>query len=148
MALDLQKYLGLFASEAGEHLAAFGRELVRLERAPPSAARNEIVDALFRHAHSVKGMSASMQLDGIASLAHRLEDLVALFRAAPARLDAAAVDLLLAAGDALQGMVQEAAKGGSPAEEPVLSARLAEAAARYRGAPGPPPAATAPVEPP
>ena len=117
MALDLQRYLALYVSEAGEHLAAFGRELVRLEQAAPGAARKEIVDTLFRHAHSVKGMSASMQLEGIASLGHRLEDLVAPFRADPARLDPAGVDLLLAAVDALQGMIQEAARGLSPAAD-------------------------------
>jgi two-component system chemotaxis sensor kinase CheA len=131
VALDLQRYLGLFVSEAGEHLAAFGRELVRLEQVGQDG-RKEIVDALFRHAHSVKGMSASMQLDGIAALAHGVEDLVAVFRADPARLDPAAVDLLLSAGDALQAMVQEAAKGARPEADGALVARVAEAARRRR----------------
>ena len=74
MALDLQRYLGLYVSEAGEHLAAFGRELVRLEQAAPGGAQKEIVDTLFRHAHSVKGMSASMQLDGPQSKRDRPSD--------------------------------------------------------------------------
>jgi two-component system chemotaxis sensor kinase CheA len=145
VALDLQRYLGLYVSEAGEHLVAFGRELVRLEQASPGAEQKEIVDTLFRHAHSVKGMSASMQLEGIASLAHRLEDLVAPFRADPARLDPAAVDLLLAASDALQGMVQEAATGLSPAADAALAGRLAEAGRRYRDA-APPSAPSSPPE--
>ena len=102
------------------------------------------MDTLFRHAHSVKGMSASMQLEGIASLAHRLEDLVAPFRADPARLDAAAVDLLLAATDALSGMVQEAARGLSPAADAALAGRLADASRRYRYRAEPPPAPSSP----
>ncbi|ABS28639.1 chemotaxis protein CheA [Anaeromyxobacter sp. Fw109-5] len=138
MALDLQRYLGLFVSEAGEHLAAFGRELVRLEQVGQDG-RKELVDGLFRRAHSVKGMSASMQLDGIAALAHGVEDLVAVFRADPARLDPAAVDLLLSAGDALQAMVQEAAKGARPEADEALVARVAEAARRRREGASPPP---------
>jgi len=157
VALDLSKYLSLFVAEAGEHLAAFAKDVVRLERAAAEGGdRKATVDALFRHAHSVKGMAASMSLDGISALAHRTEDLADVFRGDPARADAAAVDLLLAAGDALAAMVQAAAGGASPAADDGLAARLAAATRAYReeGRPAareaephrPPPAA--PGEPP
>ncbi len=84
MPLDLQRYLTLFVAEAGDHLDAFSRDLVALEQAvrggAPAHEAKPVVDSLFRHAHSVKGMSASMQLDGISALAHKAEDLVDLFR--------------------------------------------------------------------
>jgi two-component system chemotaxis sensor kinase CheA len=131
VALDLSKYLSLFVAEAGEHLAAFAKDVVRLERAAPDGAdRKEAVDALFRHAHSVKGMAASMTLDGISALAHATEDLADVFRKDPARADAAAADLLLAAGDALAGMVQAAAAGATPPPDAALVERLVEAARR------------------
>src|SRR3989304_4078066 len=87
----MSRYIGLFVAEASEHLAKLGSELVRLEGAAREGADlAPIVDGLFRHAHSVKGMSASMQFEGIAALAHRVEDLVAAFRQRAAAPDAGA----------------------------------------------------------
>lgn len=135
MALDLQKYLSLYVAEAAEHLVGFGRDLVQIEEAARAGAgegARTAIDSCFRHAHSVKGMSASMGFDGISAVAHRAEDLVDVFRRDPGRLDAAAVDLLLETGDVLQGMVQAASEGRpSPADDPLME-RLAAAARRLR----------------
>jgi two-component system chemotaxis sensor kinase CheA len=139
VALDLHKYLTLFVAEAGEHLAAFAKDLVRLEEAARHGGeegRRDAIDSCFRHAHSVKGMSASMQLEAISALAHRAEDLVDVFRKDPERLDARAVDLLLEAGDRLQAMIQVAARGESPAGDEAMMERLAGAARRLRTAGG------------
>ncbi|MFY3743795.1 chemotaxis protein CheA [Anaeromyxobacter sp. Red801] len=139
--MDLQKYLSLYVAESGEHLAGYGRDLVELERAVREGrAVKATIDSLFRHAHSVKGMSAAMAFDGIATLAHKAEDLVDVFRGEPGRLDAAAVDVLLAAGDALAAMVQGAGRGEKPEPDAALVARVVEAARRCRAGepPGPP----------
>ena len=72
MSMDMSRYLGLFLSEASEHLEGLGRDLVQLEREGAPA----VVDSMFRHAHSVKGMASSMGFESIAVLAHRVEDLV------------------------------------------------------------------------
>jgi len=137
--LDLRKYLPLFVSEAGEHLSAYAKDLVRIEKGVADGLDvRPTIDSLFRHAHSVKGMSAAMELGGISALAHRAEDLVDVFRKDPSRLDAAAVDDLLAAGDALQAMVQASAGGGRPDPDPAMLERLAESARRCRaGEPAP-----------
>jgi two-component system, chemotaxis family, sensor kinase CheA len=142
--VDLQKYLSLYVSEAGEHLAGYARDLVAIEGMVRAGGDpRPLIDSLFRHAHSMKGMSASMQLDGPAALAHRAEDLVDVLRKDPTSLDGEAVDVLLAAGDALQAMVQAAASGAKPVPEPALLERLADArrAREPRGA-------AAPVSPP
>jgi two-component system chemotaxis sensor kinase CheA len=145
---DLSKYLTLYVAEAGEHLAGFARELVLLEeaaRAGGGAGAREAIDSCFRHAHSVKGMSASMRLDGIAALAHAAEDLVDVFRRDPARLDAGAVDVLLAAGDVLEELVAAAAAGGNPPADRTTIERLAAATRALReeerAAPAAPPTA-------
>src|SRR6266511_1802811 len=105
MTLEMARYLALFVSEAGDHLGKLGAELVQLESATRGGGETQaIVDGLFRHAHSVKGMAASMQLEGIAALAHRAEDLVDAFRRRAASLDAPSVDALLTAIDALTAM--------------------------------------------
>jgi two-component system, chemotaxis family, sensor kinase CheA len=105
MSLDMSRYLTLFVGEATEHLEALSQNLIRLERGATAAD----VDELFRHAHSVKSMAASMGFEATATLAHRAEDLLDVFRASPTRADRAAVDLLLQAADALLSHVKAAA---------------------------------------
>jgi two-component system, chemotaxis family, sensor kinase CheA len=144
--VDLRKYLSLFVAESVEHLAGYGKDLVRIEQAVRDGGdARAAIDSLFRHAHSVKGMSASMRFDGIAALAHKAEDLVDVFRLDPARLDPEAVDLLLGAGDALQAMVQAAAKGGAPEADAGLIARLVAGAERSRTGAAPRPASPRPA---
>ena len=149
MPFDLAKYLSLFVAEAAEHLAAYSKGLVELERAirSDSGETRAIVDGLFRHAHSLKGMAASMQLDGISALAHKAEDLVDALRKG-ATVDAGAVDLLLSAGDALHDMVAAASRGERPDPPPLLLARLDEAVRGRKDARADPPPAPAPAAPP
>ena len=156
MPLDMAKYLALFVSEAGDHLAKLGAELVQLESAARDGGETQaIVDGLFRHAHSVKGMSASMQLEGIAALAHRAEDLVDVFRRRAASPDPQSVDVLLTTVDALTALVERASRGESPEPDAALLERLTSAAALARSGgapaaralPGPLPTEAAPVVP-
>jgi two-component system chemotaxis sensor kinase CheA len=114
-----------------------------------------VLDELFRHAHSLKGMSAAMELDGIKEVAHLAESLLDVFRRSAGAPDPGSVDVLLGAVDAMQGMVQRAAAGERPGPDPALLERLEAAAARAQGPGGPPrdaarpaPAAPAPDPPP
>lgn len=154
---DTSRYLSLFVGEATEHLEALGKDLVRLEQ--DKAEAPALVDSLFRHAHSVKGMAASMGFEGTATLAHRLEDLLHALRTEPARFDKGTGDLVLAAVDTLAAHVKAASEGQPPADATALAARLAQATAALvqpaagaakgpEPAPapaGPPPPAPAPV---
>jgi two-component system chemotaxis sensor kinase CheA len=150
VALDLKKYLTLYLAEAGEHLAAFSSDLVKLEKALSGEGEpREIVDGLFRHVHSVKGMSASMSFEATTALAHKAEDLVDVFRRGIGRFEPWVLDVLFDACDELQDMVAESASG-SPAARPELEERLAEATRRARepsgtrSADGPPAGRAAP----
>ena len=125
----MSRYLGLFVAEASEHLEALGRDLVALEGTPTV----ETVDSLFRHAHSVKGMAASMGLEPIAQLAHRVEDLVDVARRVPGALGRDRVDLLLAATDAMLALVRGTGEGNAPAPQPELLGRLGEAVTSLTG---------------
>jgi two-component system chemotaxis sensor kinase CheA len=69
--VDLAKYTNLFIEEATEHLAEMSRALLELEKSPDST---DAIDRVFRMAHSIKGMAASLGLEAINALAHRLED--------------------------------------------------------------------------
>lgn len=74
--MDVTKYRKLFLEEARAHLQELDGELVAYERAPNPA----LLDSLFRHAHSIKGMAASMGYEPIVDISHALEDLLAQFR--------------------------------------------------------------------
>ena len=125
----MSRYLGLFVAEASEHLEALGRDLVSLEGTPTA----ETVDSLFRHAHSVKGMSASMGLEPIAQLAHRVEDLVDVARRVPGSLGRERVDLLLLATDTMLALVRGTGEGNAPAQQPELLGKLSEAVVALTG---------------
>jgi two-component system, chemotaxis family, sensor kinase CheA len=132
--LDMSRYLSLFVTEATEHLQALSQDLVTLERERTPDA----VDSLFRHAHSVKGMAASMGLEAIATLAHRVEDLVEALRSQESALDQPLVDLLLEATDTMQAQLRTAGMEETADAPTELLARLTEAVKTRTGkAPAP-----------
>jgi two-component system chemotaxis sensor kinase CheA len=147
--MDMSKYLGLFASEASEHLEALGKELARFEaeRTP------ELWDSVFRHAHSLKGMAASMGFEPIAHLAHCAEDLLGALRETPDRLTREAIDLLLRATDVMTAQVQLAIAGKPIVPDAALLQALIDAHQRVvdppepDAAPGPEPRAPSPDAP-
>ncbi|WNZ61482.1 Hpt domain-containing protein [Myxococcus sp. MxC21-1] len=118
----MSRYLGLFISEATDHLEALGRDLVELEREGSSSA----VDSMFRHAHSVKGMASSMGFEPIAIVAHRVEDLVDAVRQDRGRLDRDLVDLLLTAADTMLAQVRAVAEGKPPDDSAALLTQLSQ----------------------
>jgi two-component system chemotaxis sensor kinase CheA len=77
--LDMAKYRAVFVEEATEHLADISRALLELEK---DAGRSEAIDQIFRMAHSIKGMAASLEYGTVSELAHRLEDRMQAIRAA------------------------------------------------------------------
>jgi two-component system chemotaxis sensor kinase CheA len=134
MAMDMSRYLGLFVTEASEHLEALGRDLVQLEKEGGAS----VVDSMFRHAHSVKGMASSMGFEPIATLAHRVEDLVDAVRQDTSRLNRELVDLLLASADTLLAQVRSVAENKAPEEASHLLSQLAARVSAITGqAPAP-----------
>ena len=69
--MDLEKYRRLFLEEASDHLMEMSRGLLALEK---DATCREALDEVFRMAHSIKGMAASLGYTAIRDLAHRMED--------------------------------------------------------------------------
>ena len=90
--MDISRYRDLFVSEAREHLTALGSLSVRCEEGETGSG---IINELFRHAHSLKGMAATMQLDPITTLAHALEDLLDKIRSGSLVITRNAADLML-----------------------------------------------------
>ena len=100
--MDMSQYRDLFVSESKGHIQVFNELIVRLE---DSAGDTAAIDELFRHAHSLKGMAATMQYQAVADLAHRMEDLLSRVRSGEIGFVANLADLLLEGSDTLAAMV-------------------------------------------
>ncbi len=100
----MSHYRELFISETREHLRTFSDLIVALEK---DAEDRENIDALFRTAHSIKGMAAAMGYGELAELAHKIEDLMDKVRKKVFPFEPAIADLLLQGSDFLDAMVND-----------------------------------------
>ena len=119
--MDFSRYRDLFVSEAREHLTVLGSLSIRFET---ESVDSDAINEMFRHAHSLKGMAATMQLGPITTLSHTLEDLLAQIRDGHFNPTRSTVDLLLAAIDTLEQLVTLVAQGGELPDSDDLANRI------------------------
>jgi two-component system chemotaxis sensor kinase CheA len=105
----MSQYHDLFLTETREHLRKLSELTLILEA---DHEDKTTIDSLFRSAHSVKGMAASMGFDAAAKVAHKLEDLMDRVRKG-VKADAGLFDLLLAGESILSKIVDDIAGGGN-----------------------------------
>lgn len=110
--MDMSQYQDLFFEESAEHLQALNQNLLALENNPE---RLELLDSIFRAAHTLKGMSATMGFDSIAKLTHEMENLLDKLRERKISLSTAIVNNLFKAADLLENML-EGFRVGKPPE--------------------------------
>ncbi|MDR1085688.1 MAG: chemotaxis protein CheA [Deltaproteobacteria bacterium] len=72
---NLAELFEQYKDEVRETIGTLDNELVAIEQDPTSS---ETIFSLFRHMHSLKGSSKMFNVDNIASIAHRLEDLMSM----------------------------------------------------------------------
>jgi two-component system chemotaxis sensor kinase CheA len=96
--MDISEYLPMFLAEGREHLQELNLSVVRIEEQPDDP---QTVDEIFRIAHSLKGMSATMGFAGMAALTHEMEDVFELLRNRKDGLGRDAVTVLLRCLDAM-----------------------------------------------
>lgn len=141
MAIDLTKFVLRFVEEARDHLARMGDGIALLEQ---GTADPELINALFRSAHTIKGSSRMVKLTTITETAHRLEDLLGAMREGTLQFSAELAQALYRGIDAIAQLVDRAAEQPAnpdlpPVDEelcrvlttvlqPVASAEAAEAA--------------------
>lgn len=108
--------LQAFFEESSELLADFEAGLLRLEKSPEDA---ELLNRIFRSAHTLKGGSSMLGFEEIAHFTHTLEDLLDQLRKGQRTATAAVVDALLDSVDVLRGLLTRAQEGtgaGAPEE--------------------------------
>ena len=121
--VDVNQYLGIFLEEAREHLQTLNRCVLDLEHEPGDL---HILDEIFRSAHTIKGMSATMGYSAIAELTHEMENVLDLLRKGTLTAHTEIIDTLFQCVDRLEQLVEEVANGQTGGVDvSALSAKLA-----------------------
>ncbi|HSD19248.1 MAG TPA: chemotaxis protein CheA [Anaeromyxobacter sp.] len=125
-----------FLAESEETLTRMEQALVALEERP---GEDELLHALFRDAHTMKGGAALVGFDGVRDVAHDLEDVLERLRDRSLGVTDALVTLLLRSVDVLRAAVSAAAAGADGPSEATLAfrRRLADAAQAAGSSSGP-----------
>ncbi|HJV64337.1 MAG TPA: chemotaxis protein CheA [Geomonas sp.] len=142
----MSQYKSLFLSETREYLKSIAQTVVALEEAPSDRAG---IDALFRAAHSMKGMAASMEYREVVTVAHAMEDLMIRVRDHGLPFGGGVADLLLEGADLIEGLLADVeadleprrAVGDYPQRLSAYTPEPQQAAAQPATAPEPAPAA-------
>lgn len=124
---DRLELLGIFFEEAKEHVTTMESTLLALESNPGDP---DLLNQIFRSAHSVKGSSGVVGLDGVRRYTHALEGLLQQLREGTLTLTPALADTLLRATDVLEALLAAAEHGAAP---PDVSDMLAEIEAQSGG---------------
>jgi two-component system chemotaxis sensor kinase CheA len=131
-----------FLVEAGEILEQLSEQLVELESRPDDA---DLLNAIFRGFHTVKGGAGFLQLNELVECCHIAENVFDILRKGERRVDSELMDVVLEALDAVNGMFAEVRERTdvTPASPQLLEAlaRLAEPASAEAPAPAVAPAA-------
>src|SRR5258705_3971578 len=129
---DRDLLLQTFLTEAGEHVRALEEAFVALETRPDDA---ELLNGIFRRAHSLKGDALMVGFPRIADFAHGLEDLLERLRDGALAADPDLVSLLLRAVDILKALLAAATAGEDtlPTDFEAAKAALVDACAGPAG---------------
>lgn len=103
MEIDLQQFYQTFFQESEEHIENLESSLLRLEESPED---KELLNSIFRSAHTIKGTSGSLGLTSISEFTHLIETLLDKLRNQEMRADSELIGLILKSVDCIKGMIK------------------------------------------
>ena len=106
--MDTNQYMGMFLEESREHLQTLNSCLLELENDPENLS---VLDEIFRSAHTIKGMSATMGFTAIAELTHEMENVLDLLRKGQLKATHEIIDTVFKCVDTLEQLVENVASG-------------------------------------
>lgn len=112
--MDMSQYMSVFIDESREHLQLLNDAMLRLEKDNENLA---IVEEIFRSAHTLKGMSATMGFSRTAELTHDMENILDSVRHNKLKLNSDIVDLLFECLDMLNLLTEEVIQKGEEISE-------------------------------
>lgn len=110
--MDTNQYLGMFLEESREHLQNLNSCVLDLENAPDNLS---ILGEIFRSAHTIKGMSATMGFTTIAELTHEMENILDMLRKSQLQANPEIINTIFKCVDTLEQLVESVATGNEDA---------------------------------
>ncbi len=141
----LKKLLATFGVEADAHLQTMSSGLLALGKIPAEGPWADIVETIFRDAHSLKGAARAVSLTQVEAVCQCLESVFSALKDQRLAVSPLLVDLLLQTTDALGGLLDDADKGGSGKQKPRVGMLIRQLEKILKE---PPPASADPAAPP
>jgi two-component system chemotaxis sensor kinase CheA len=120
-----------FLVEAGEILERLNEELVELEQRPGDV---DLLNAVFRGFHTIKGGASFLSLEGLVGVCHHAEDVFNVLRNGQRSVDTALMDTVLQVLDVVNSMFAEVQGGNMPTPAPAALLKTLETLAVPAGA--------------
>ena len=142
MDIDLSQYMGMYIDGSKENLDLMDKHLLALEQDPSNL---EAVGEIFRAAHTLKGMSATMGFEKVAHLTHVMENILDKLRNHQLEVTPPIIDLVFETFDVLRVLINDSIEStDSGVDLDGIVAKL-NAAANGQAAPAAAPASAAPA---
>ncbi len=129
--LDPIKYARMFVSESSEYLRVMNDSMLELEKSPDD---RELVDRMFRSAHTVKGMASMIGYHAVEELAHVIEDMLGQVRDGHMAPTGETAEMVFKGLDALEEMVEAVARGQQPKDRVDVVQEIRELLAAFASA--------------
>jgi two-component system chemotaxis sensor kinase CheA len=121
MKIDLSQFRQTFLQESAEHVAAMEAGLLELRSTPDDV---ELLNSIFRSAHSIKGGAGSFGMTNLVHFTHSLENLLDRMRSLELQATDEVIDVLLRSVDVLRGLLDSDADAAMPVAALELSERI------------------------
>jgi two-component system chemotaxis sensor kinase CheA len=131
----LRRLLATFKGEAEEHLRAISSGLLELEKSPRAEKQREIVESVFREAHSLKGAARAVNLTEVETLCQSLENIFSRLKRGNAVLTPPLFDALHATVDTASALARWAGSERSETAKSRLDQVLQRLDAALKGGP-------------
>ncbi|AKA70330.1 chemotaxis protein CheA [Clostridium scatologenes] len=106
--MDTSQYMSMFLEESMDNLQTLNESLLQLEQEPENIDK---LNEIFRVAHTIKGMAATMGFNEMAELTHKMEDVLSEFREGKLKVTQKVVTVLFKCLDTLEQMVNNISDG-------------------------------------
>ncbi|MBA5851094.1 chemotaxis protein CheA [Clostridium sp. cel8] len=106
--MDTSQYMSMFLEEGMDNLQTLNESLLQLEQEPDNVDK---VNEIFRVAHTIKGMAATMGFNKMAELTHKMEDVLSEFREGELSVTQNVVTVLFKCLDTLEQMLKNIEDG-------------------------------------
>lgn len=118
--MDINQYMGMFLEESREHLQNLNSCVLELENAPDNLS---VLGEIFRSAHTIKGMSATMGFTTIAELTHEMENILDMLRKSQLQANPNIINTIFKCVDTLEQLVESVATNSENSidSEPLIS---------------------------